>query len=144
VRKKLYAVVLIRIVRRRDNDAGMEIVLPDEAGNAGCGENSSERNGSTSVSEARGDDGGDVRARFAGIGSDERVWRRMIAMEKRGYGNAEGEKSGVIERRSTGDAADAVRSKKLSRHKVSSRQMMTDKKFSTAVRACREARRRMC
>ena len=111
----------------------MEIVLPNEAGNAGRGENSSERNGSASVSEASGNNGCDVRARFASIGSNQSVRRRMIAMEISGDGNAKGEKSGVIERRCTGDAADAVRSKELSRHRVSSRLMMTDKEFSTAI-----------
>ena len=39
VGEKLYAVVVIRIVRCGNDDAGLKIILADEAGDAGCGDN---------------------------------------------------------------------------------------------------------
>jgi|SRR5215813_5327884 len=144
MRKELYPVVLIRIVRGRNNDASVKIVLTDEAGDAWRREHSRKRNRSPSMREARGNDGSDVKARLAGIRSNQSVRRRMIAMEKSSDRDPQREKSGVIERGCSGDTSDAVRSKELSRHKVNRRQMVTDKKSSTAFAESREVGRRMC
>lgn len=58
-------------------------------------------------------------------------------MEVFGNGKPDREESGVVERRSSGDAADTICSKKLSRHRVSGRWAPTAKKFSTAVEESR-------
>jgi len=94
----------------------VKVILSNETGNAGGGENSGGGHGGASVGKARGDDGGNVRAGFASVRAYKRVGRRMIAMKIFGDGTAERKKSGVVERGSSGDAADAVGAKKLSRH----------------------------
>ena len=139
VGKQFDAVVLIRIVRGGDDDADMEIILADEASDAGSGKNASEGNGSAALNEASSDDGRYVGTRLAGIRANERVGRGMIAVQIFGDGKADGKESGVVERGSSGNAADTICSKKLSRHRVNGRQAPTAKKFSTA--AGREPRR---
>ena len=80
VGKQFDAVVLIRIVGSGDDDANMEIILADEAGDAGSGEHASEGNGSAALDEASGYDGGYVGTGLAGVRPDERVGRGMIAV----------------------------------------------------------------
>jgi len=133
VGEKLYAIVLIRIVRGGDDDTDVKIVLAHEASDAWSGEDASKRNGSATLNEAGGDDGCNVWAGFAGVRADEGVRRRVVAMEIFGDGKADSEESGVVEGRSSGDAADTICSKKLSRHSVRGRWAPTDKKFSTAA-----------
>jgi len=118
MRKKFYAVVLVRIVRGGDHDADVKIILADEASDAGSGKNSRKGNGGAVVEKASGDDAGDMRTGFARVSADERVGRRMIAMKKLRNGAAKGKESAVIEGSGTGDATDAVRAEKLSRHRV--------------------------
>ena len=132
-------VVLIRIVGGRDDDPNMEIVVADEAGNAGRSENASKRDCRVAFGEASSDNGRDMRARFAGVRANQRVRRRMIAMKKFGNGKAQSKESGVVERRGSRDAANTVCSEKLSRHRVRGRRAPTDKKFSTAIREGRQS-----
>jgi len=116
MREEFYAIVLIRVVGSGDDNAYVKIILANEAGNAGGGENSGRGNRGAAVSEARSDDGGNVRTGFAGVRADERVRRRVIAMKVFGDGAAESKERGVVERGSTGNAADTVGAEKLSRH----------------------------
>ena len=144
VGKQFDAVVLIRIVGSGDDDADVKIVLPDETSDTGSGDDASKGNGSAALDEAGGDDGRDMRAGFAGVRADEGVRRRVVAMEVFGDGKADGKESGVVERRSSGDAADTVCSKKLSRHSVKGRWAPTAKKFSTEAVESRRRVRGIC
>jgi hypothetical protein len=144
VREEFDAVVLIGIVRSGDDDADVKIILANEAGDAGSGENTGGGNGSAAVYEARSDDGGNMRAGFAGVRADQGVGRRMITMKIFGYGTSERKESGVIERRSSRNAADTVGAKKLSRHSLRGRWGQADKKFSTALAESRGGERRLC
>ncbi|SRR5579871_1148324 len=78
--EKFYAIVLVRIMRRGDDDADMKIVLADKAGNAGSGENSSKGNGSAAFQKAGGNDASNVRTGFASVSTDEGVGRSVVAM----------------------------------------------------------------
>ena len=80
VGKQFDAVVLVRIVRGGDDDANVEIILADEAGDAGSGEYASEGNGSAALDEASSNDRGYVGTGLAGVGTNERVGRGMIAV----------------------------------------------------------------
>src|SRR5882762_9383201 len=80
VGKQFDAVVLVRIVRSGNDDADMEIILADEAGDAGSGEYASEGNGSAALDEASGYDGCYVGTGLAGIRANERVGRGMVAV----------------------------------------------------------------
>src|SRR5438876_6449584 len=86
VGEKFDAIVLIRIVRSGDDDAYMEIVLADEAGNARSGKNAGEGNGGATLDEAGGHDGRYVRTGFASVGTDEGVGRSVVAVKKFGNG----------------------------------------------------------
>jgi hypothetical protein len=83
-------------------------------------------------------------AGFAGVRADEGVGRRVVAMEIFGDGKTDGEESGVVERRSSGDAADTICSKKLSRHSVRGHWAPTAKKFSTGAVESRGRARWIC
>ena len=115
--KEFDAIVLVRIVGSGDDDANVEIVVADEASNAGSSENSGKRDGSAALRESRSDYGGNVGAGFAGIGANEGVRRGVIAMEIFSYRAAEGKDCGVVKGRNPWDAADAVGAKELSGHK---------------------------
>jgi hypothetical protein len=116
VREELDAIVLIRIVRSGDDHADVKIILAHEASDSRRGENSGRGNGGATVGKTRGNNGGNMRPRFAGVRADERVGRRMIAMKIFADGAAERKESSVVEGRSSRDAANTVGAKKLSRH----------------------------
>ncbi len=80
VGKQFYAVVLIGIVRGGDDDADMEIILANEAGDAGSGEDTSEGNGSAALDEASSHDCRYVGTGLAGVRTNERVGRGMVAV----------------------------------------------------------------
>ena len=80
VGKQFDAVVLVRVVRGGDDDADMEIILANEAGDAGSGKHASEGNGSAALNEASSDDGRYVGTGLAGIRTNERVGRGMVAV----------------------------------------------------------------
>jgi hypothetical protein len=116
VREKLYAVVLIRIVRSGNDNAGLKIILADEAGDTGSGNDACKSDGCALMDEAGGQESGDMRAGFAGVHADEDVSSGMFANQIGRERAAGGEESGVVERRSAGDAANAVGSEKFFRH----------------------------
>ena len=66
--------------------------------------------------EAGGHHGGNVWAGFTRIRADKGVRRGVVTMKVFGDGTAEGKECSVVEGRNSRDAADAVCSKKLSRH----------------------------
>ena len=80
VGKQFDAVVLIRIVGSGNDDTNVEIILANEAGDAGSGKYASEGNGSAALNEASSDDGRYVGAGLAGIRTNERVGRRVVAV----------------------------------------------------------------
>src|SRR5256885_2094281 len=80
VGKQFDAVVLIRIVGSGNDDADMEIILADEAGDAWSGKNASEGNGSAALDEASGHDGRYVGTGLAGVSPNERVGRGMVTV----------------------------------------------------------------
>jgi hypothetical protein len=79
MREKFYAVVVVRIVGRGDDDAGLKIILAHEAGYAGGGYDAGKSDGSASLREASGQESGDVRAGFACVHADEHVSRGVLA-----------------------------------------------------------------
>jgi hypothetical protein len=116
VREQLYAVVMVRIVGGGDDDAGLKIILADEAGDAGCGDDACKGYGCTSLCKAGGEKSGDVRAGFAGVHANENVGRGVFAKQISTERAAGGEESGVIERRSAGNAANSIGSEKFFGH----------------------------
>lgn len=116
VRKEFHAVVLIRIVRRGNNDAGLKIILADQAGHARSGDDASECDGGAGLLQASGEESSDVRAGFPGVHADQNASSGMFAEQKGGKRAASSEKSSVVERRSAGNAADAVGSEKFFGH----------------------------
>jgi len=80
VGKQFDAVVLVRIVGSGNDDANVEIILADEAGDAGSGEYASEGNGSAALDEASSNDGRYVGTGLAGVSPNESVGRGMIAV----------------------------------------------------------------
>ena len=66
--------------------------------------------------EARSEESGDVRAGFSRVHADENVSGGVLAEQIGGERTAGGKKSGVVERRSAGDAANAVGSEKFFGH----------------------------
>jgi len=108
VGEELYAVVVIGIVRRGNHDAGMKIVLANEAGDAGGSDDAGKSDRSARLREACGEERSDVGAGFAGVHPDEDVSGVVFAAQICAEGTAGGAKRGVVERRGAGDAADAV------------------------------------
>ena len=116
VREKLYAVVVVRIVRGGNNDAGLKIILANEAGDAGRGDDASKSDGTTGLRESGGEKSGDVRAGFARVHADEDVSGGVLAAQIGSERAARGIKSGVVERRSAGNAANSISSEKFFGH----------------------------
>jgi hypothetical protein len=116
VREELYAVVVKRVVRGGDDHAGLKIILANEAGDAGSGDNASERDGSAALGQAGGEDRGDVWARFAGVHADEDASRANLAKEISSERATGGKESSVVKRRGAGDAADTVGAEKFFGH----------------------------
>jgi hypothetical protein len=116
VREKLYAVVVIGIVGSGNNNAGLKIILADEAGDAGGGNDARKSDGRALMGEAGGKECGDMRAGFARVHADEDASRGMFANQIGRERTARGEESRVVERRSAGDAANAVGTEKFFRH----------------------------
>lgn len=116
MREKFYAVIVIRIVRSGDDHSGLEIILPDQASDAGGGDDAGEGHGGARLRETRGENGSDVRAGFAGVHADERVRGAVFAAKVCAEGAAGGVKSGVVQRRGAGYAANSVGAEKLFGH----------------------------
>jgi hypothetical protein len=116
VGEKLYTIVVIRIVRGGNDDAGLKIILADEAGDAGRSNDAGKSNGRTGLRESGGEKSGNVGAGFAGVHADENVGGGMFAEQIGGEGTAGGEKSSVVERWRAGNAANTVGSEKFFGH----------------------------
>jgi hypothetical protein len=116
VREKLYAIVVVRIVGRGNNDAGLEIILADEASYTGRGDDACKSYRRASLGEPGGEESGDVGAGFASVHADENVRGGVFAKQIGGERAARGEKSGVVERRSAGNAANTIGSEKFFGH----------------------------
>ena len=116
VREELDAVVVIRIVRSGDNHAGLKIVLTHEAGNPRSGDDPGEGDGNTGLRKARGEKGGDMRPGFARVHADEGVRLRSVAAQISAERTADGIKRGVVERRSSGNTTDPIRSEEFFGH----------------------------
>ena len=114
--EKFYTIVVKRIVRGGDDDARLKIVLADEAGNAGSGDDTGEGDGGARLAKSGGEKSGDVRTRFTGVHPDEDIGGAMFALEGIGQGAASGVESGVIQWRSAGDTAHAVGSEEFFGH----------------------------
>src|ERR1700675_2854036 len=73
-----------------------------------------------------------MRAGFARVHADEDIGRAVFALESSGECEAGRVKSGIVERRSAGDAADTVGTEELFSHENGGRiRMATGRKFST-------------
>jgi hypothetical protein len=116
VGEKFYTIVLKRIVRSGDDDSGVEIILANQAGYPGSGDDAGESGGGAGGGESCGEKRGDVRAGFAGVHADQGVRGAVFAAEVGAEGAACGVERGVVERRSAGNAADAVCAEELSGH----------------------------
>src|SRR5262249_31106992 len=103
VGEELDAVVVIRVVRSGDDSAGLKIVLSNQASNAGRCNDAREGHGSTCFAQAAGKNGGDVRARFTGIHTDEDMRAAMLAGQVLAERETCRVKSGVVQRRNAGD-----------------------------------------
>ena len=80
VGKKLYAVVLKRIVRGRNHDTGLEIILADQARDARGRNDSGEGNARSGLRESCSENRGDVRAGFPRVHANENLRRAMCAL----------------------------------------------------------------
>jgi len=116
VGEEFYAVVVVGIVRGGNDHAGLKIILADEAGNARGGDYAGESYRTAALCEASSEESGDVRAGFASVHADEDVSGRVLAKKICGERTASGKKSGVVERRCAGNAANAIGSEKFFGH----------------------------
>jgi hypothetical protein len=116
VGEKLYTIVVIRIVRGGNDDAGLKIILADEAGDAGRSNDAGKSNGRTGLRESGGEKSGNVGAGFARVHADENVGGGVFAKQICSEGAASCEKGGVIERRRAGNAANSISSEKFFGH----------------------------
>jgi len=116
VGEELDPIVLKGVVGGGNDHACLKIALADEAGHAGGGDDSRKSNSCAGFGEASGENGGDVGAGFAGVHADEDMGGAVFAVEIGAEGAADGKESGVVERRSAGDAADAVGAEEFFSH----------------------------
>ncbi len=116
VGEELHAIVVVRIVRGGDDDAGLKIVLANETGDAGSGDNAGKSDGGSGLREAGGEESGDMRSGFTCIHANENVSGGMFAEQIGGEGTSGSKKSGVVERRSAGNAANTVGSEEFFGH----------------------------
>src|SRR5580704_3186287 len=108
--EELDAVVLPRIVRGGDDDAGGEAVGAGEEGDGGSGDHARGFDGGASGGEASGEGGGDPVGGFSCVLTNEDAG---TGTEVVGEGEADGVDGGGIEWRLAGDAANAVGAEKL-------------------------------
>jgi len=116
VREEFYTVVMVRIVRGRNDDAGLKIILADKASDSGRGNDAGKGDRSAGFGEAGGEESGDVRAGFARVHADENMGGGVFREQIGGKRTARGKKGGVVERRRAGDAANTIGSEKFFGH----------------------------
>src|SRR5439155_1339529 len=116
VRKKLHAVVLKRIVRSGNHDAGLKVVLAHQASDARGSNDSREGHRCAGLREPCGEKRSDVRAGLARVHADQNMRCAMLALQVAAEGAPRGIECGVIERRRAGGTANAVGSEELFGH----------------------------
>ncbi len=75
------AIVIKRIMRSRDDNAGLKIALPDEASDARSGNHTGEGNGRAGLREASSEKRSDVRAGFPRVHADENMGLGIFALQ---------------------------------------------------------------
>jgi len=118
VREELYSVVVIRIVRRGDDHAGLKIILADETRHARRRYDARASNRGAAMNKAGGKERANVWPGFARVHADERVGFRVFAAQESADGAADRVKGGVVERKSSGNAADPIRSEEFFGHEI--------------------------
>lgn len=108
VREKFYAIVVIRIVRGGDYHAGVKVVLSNETSDSRGGNDAGKGDSGASLLESGGEKSRDMRPGLAGVHADENVGGGMFAKQVGSERAAGGKEGSVVERRSAGNAADAV------------------------------------
>ncbi len=73
MREKLHAIIVVGIVGSRDDYAGLKIILANQAGNSRRGDDAGKFRAGSGLLQTRGQQRGDMRARFARIRADEGV-----------------------------------------------------------------------
>jgi hypothetical protein len=116
VGKKFYAIVLKRIVRSGDHNSGLKIILANEAGYAGSGDNTGEGHGRTGLREPGGESSSDVRAGFTRVHADQDMRSPVVTPEISGERAANSIESGVVKGRDARDTTDAVGSEEFFGH----------------------------
>lgn len=146
VREKFYAIVVIGIVRSGNDDAGVKIVLADEASYTWSRDNTGESDRGASLLEASGKQSGDVGTGFTRVHADENVSSGMFAQQVSGEGATCGEESGVVKRGSAGNAANTVGAEEFFGHErlSSVANGLRLEKFSTGPKGRRERAVREC
>ena len=116
VREEFYAVVVVRIVRCGNNDASLKIILANETSNARSGDDACKSYRPACLGDSSGEKSGYVRTGLARVHADEDMSGGVLAAQIRSERAARGIKSGVIERRSAGNAANTVSSEECFWH----------------------------
>src|ERR1700738_3937130 len=116
MRKQLDAIVVVRVVRCRDDDAGLIVILTHKTGYARRGDHAGKSDGRTSRAEAGGEQCGDVRAGFARVRAQQDASRWMLLPEIRAESATRRIEGGVVERWCSGNAANSVCAEQFFRH----------------------------
>ena len=106
--EELDAVVAPRIVRGGDDHAGVKAVLAGQERDGGRGYDAGALDAGSGRAQAGGERGGDPGARFAGIAAEEHGGLRGGFAQRMGEGKACCVDGGGVERRFTGNGANAV------------------------------------
>src|SRR6266403_511515 len=114
--EKFHAIVLKWVVRSRNDNAGLKIILAHEAGHARSGNYAGEGGRGASLRETGSKLTGDVRAGLAGVHADQDMGFAVFAIQIRAQRAACGKESGVVQRRRAGDSANAIGSEEFFGH----------------------------
>jgi hypothetical protein len=117
VRKKFYPVVMVRIVGSGDNHAGLKIILPHQAGDSRCSNHSGKRDSGFRVLQTCGKQCRDVRSGFSGVHTDQNMRRPVFMPQISAQRAARRVQRRIVQRRSSGEAANSVGAKKFFCHK---------------------------
>lgn len=116
VREEFYAVVVVRIVGGGNNNASLKIILANETSDARRGDDASKSYRPAGLRDSSGEESGDMRTGLARVHADEDMNGGVLAAQIRSERAARGIKSGVVERRSAGNAANTISSEKFFGH----------------------------
>src|SRR5579883_475727 len=116
VGKELHTIVLIGIVRGGDDHACLKIVLADQAGYSGGGDDTGKSDRRAGFGQALGKEGSDVRAGLARIHADQNAGGAVLVPQVLAESQTGGVKRRVVQGRSTRDSADAVSAEEFFGH----------------------------